>query len=63
VEVRLLPGGDVVPGSVQVVQSSGNDAFDRSVVAAVYKATPLPVPSGRLFEQFREPNFKFKAEN
>jgi colicin import membrane protein len=52
--VRLLPGGDVVPGSVSVIESSGNAAFDRSVESAVYKAAPLPVPGDRLFESFRE---------
>jgi colicin import membrane protein len=63
VDVRMLPGGEVVPGSVHIVQSSGNDAFDRSVIAAVYKASPLPVPSGQLFQQFREPHLTFKAQN
>ncbi|MCG6860421.1 MAG: cell envelope integrity protein TolA, partial [Chromatiaceae bacterium] len=59
VEARLIPGGEVTPGSVRVIHSSGNPAFDRSVVAALYKASPLPVPSGRLFEQFRDLRFKF----
>jgi colicin import membrane protein len=63
VEVRLIPGGEVVPGSVRVVSSSGDPAYDRSVVAAVYKASPLPVPSGRLFERFRDAKLRFKAEN
>ena len=53
VQVRLIPGGDVVPGGVTIVKSSGNAAFDRSVETAVYKAAPLPVPSGTLFESFR----------
>jgi colicin import membrane protein len=56
VQVRLIPGGEVVPGGVSIIKSSGNAAFDRSVETAVYKATPLPVPSGNLFESFR--NFK-----
>jgi len=60
VEARLIPGGDVTPGSVHVIRSSGNPAFDRSVVAAVYKASPLPVPEGRLFEQFRNLGLSFK---
>jgi colicin import membrane protein len=63
VEVRLIPGGEVVPGSVRVVRSSGDPAYDRSVVAAVYKASPLPVPSGRLFERFRDAKLRFKADN
>jgi colicin import membrane protein len=62
VEARLIPGGEVTPGSVRVIRSSGNPAFDRSVVAAVYKASPLPVPSGRLFEQFRTLGLDFQAE-
>jgi len=50
--IRLAAGGTVL--DAQVVKSSGNSAFDRSAVAAVYKADPLPVPEGRLFEQFRD---------
>ena len=60
VSVRLIPGGDVVPNSVRVVKSSGNTAFDQSVVAAINQASPLPVPSGPLFERFREFNFTFR---
>ena len=57
--VRLIPSGDVV--SVQITQSSGNKAFDRSVELAVNKASPLPVPkSGAgLFDHFREVEFVF----
>ena len=50
--VRLIPGGDVI--AVSVVEGSGNAAFDRSVETAVRKAAPLPVPSGGLFESFRD---------
>ncbi len=60
VRVRLIPGGDVVPGGVSIIQSSGNSAFDRSVETAIYKAAPLPVPSGNLFESFRTLTFNFK---
>jgi len=60
VEVRLIPGGEVVPTGVRVIRSSGNPAFDRSVVTAVYKASPLPVPSGQLFGQFRNLRLEFK---
>ncbi len=62
VEARLMPGGEVTPGSVRVIRSSGNPAFDRSVVSAVYKASPLPVPSGPLFERFRNLGLDFKAK-
>ena len=60
VQVRLIPGGDVVPGSVVILKGSGNPAFDRSVENAVYKAAPLPVPSGGLFESFRSLRLNFK---
>ncbi len=52
--VRLLPTGEVISGSVRITRSSGQPGFDRSVEAAVYKASPLPVPRGGLFESFRE---------
>lgn len=52
VEVRfqMVPTGEVV--SVTIVKSSGNEALDRSVIAAVKRAQPLPVTKdARLFEQ------------
>jgi colicin import membrane protein len=58
VQVQLMPGGDVA--SVQIVQSSGDAAFDRSVEAAVYRAAPLPLPpDAGLFDSFRVLQFKF----
>ena len=42
VAVRLGPGGSVL--SAQVVQSSGNSAFDQSAERAVFRADPLPMP-------------------
>ena len=58
VGVKLLPSGKVV--DVNVVQGSGNIAFDRSVVVAVYKADPLPVPTDpEVMQAFRTFNFKF----
>ncbi len=57
VRIRMAMGGSVI--AVQVVESSGNSAFDRSAEAAVHRADPLPVPSGRLFEKFRDINFVF----
>lgn len=51
--VRLAPSGTVL--DVQIMSSSGNPALDRSAVAAVYKASPLPVPEDpMLFSSFRE---------
>ncbi len=58
VRVKIIPGGDVT--SVSIVRSSGSEAFDRSVEAAVYKASPLPVPSDiRQFDKLREIEFEF----
>lgn len=58
VRVQLMPGGDVA--SVQIVQSSGDAAFDRSVEAAVYRAAPLPLPPDpALFESLRVIQFVF----
>lgn len=51
--VRVAPTGTVL--DVKVLESSGNEALDRSAVAAVYKASPLPVPQDPdLFRSFRE---------
>jgi colicin import membrane protein len=61
VRVRLVQSGEVM--SAQVVRSSGNDFFDRSVENAVYKASPLPLPEDKsLFDHFRELEFIFKPE-
>lgn len=40
--IRLDPEGNVV--SVSVIQSSGNEVFDRQVMYAVRKSSPLPLP-------------------
>ena len=59
VEVRLIPGGEVV--DARIVRSSGNSAFDLSVEKAVYRASPLPVPPDPdVMEQFRSLRFEFK---
>jgi len=55
--IRMATGGNVI--AAEVVESSGSGAFDRSARAAVLKADPLPVPTGRLFERFRDINFVF----
>ena len=56
-----MPGGDVT--SVQVIKSSGDTAFDRSAEAAVYKASPLPMPDDpRVAQQLRSFTFTFKPE-
>lgn len=63
VKVRLIPSGDVV--EVQIVKSSGDAAFDRSVEQAVYRAAPLSVPpvESGLFDEFREVVFQFEPRN
>ena len=58
--VRLFPGGG--GADVRVLQSSGNEAFDQSAQSAVYKADPLPVPSGAAFDAFRSFKLKFTPE-
>lgn len=51
--IRLAPGGVVL--NVSLVKSSGDPALDRSAIAAVHKASPLPVPKDtNLFDKFRE---------
>lgn len=49
--VHVAPGGVVL--SVSLVQSSGNAMLDQSAETAVLKSSPLPVPSGELFDKFR----------
>ncbi|HEB85665.1 MAG TPA: cell envelope integrity protein TolA [Gammaproteobacteria bacterium] len=63
VKVRIIPNGEVI--DVQIIKSSGNLAFDRSVETAVYRAAPLPVPSidSGLFDKFREVKFLFKPRD
>lgn len=54
--VRVSDNGSVL--AVQVVQTSGNSAFDRSAEAAVYKSDPLPTPPPGV----RELNFTFDPD-
>ncbi|MBK5968691.1 MULTISPECIES: cell envelope integrity protein TolA [Thiorhodovibrio] len=60
VRLQLNPGGEVVPGSVKVIESSGYPAFDTSVVRAIMDASPLPVPDGDDFKVFKDFDFRFK---
>lgn len=62
VAVKLIPGGEVI--AAQVMGSCGSAVFDRSVEAAVVKASPLPVPADpRLFnDNFRSFTFVFRDE-
>ncbi len=59
VQVRLIPGGEVV--EARVIKSSGNAFFDRSVELATRKASPLPLPSApNMFKYFRTLEFNFR---
>lgn len=61
IAVKLIPGGDVI--DAQVVESSGNTAFDRSAEAAVLKASPLPWPNDpKLSATFRNFDFEFNPD-
>lgn len=61
--VHLVPTGEVV--NVTLEETSGNDAFDRSVILAVRKAGRFQVPQEpRVFESnFREFTVLFRPEN
>ena len=63
--IRLVPTGEVI--SVEVIQSSGNAAFDRSVEQAVRKAERFPElrdMSTTLFEtSFRNLTITFRPED
>jgi colicin import membrane protein len=59
VQVNLIPGGDVA--RVQIIRSSGDPLFDRSVENAVHKAAPMPLPRDpAVFKYFRELRLIFK---
>lgn len=60
VRIRQLPGGEVV--NATIVSCNGDAAVQRSIEAAVYKASPLPTPSNPILF---DPNlvFEFKPEN
>lgn len=60
--IRVSPGGTVL--DVHLVKSSGDEALDRSARTAVFKASPLPVPTDPSeFEPFKEFVLKVKPEN
>lgn len=61
-EIKIAPGGAVI--SVTLLRSSGNPILDRSAQTAIYKASPLPVPSDPdAFTLFRLVRLTVRPEN
>ena len=61
-KIRLAPNGVVL--DVQLTRSSGDAILDRSAQAAIYKASPLPVPAEPgLFNLFREISLTVRPEH
>jgi colicin import membrane protein len=59
INVRQLPGGDVV--SVKIGVCNGNDAVRRAIEAAVKKSSPLPQPENQILFA-RDLRITFKPE-
>ncbi len=57
--VHLLKDGKVAKATISA--SSGNGHFDDSVLRAIYKASPVPAPPARLYNQFREVRITFNS--
>lgn len=60
--IRLAPTGSVL--EVRLTRSSGDSLLDRSAQAAIYKASPLPVPNeATAFNMFREISLTVRPSN
>lgn len=60
--IQLVPSGKVL--SVSLIKSSGDPVLDRSAQAAIYKASPLPVPSDQaMFNLFRDISLTVRPES
>jgi colicin import membrane protein len=61
-QVTLIPTGDVV--NIELSKSSGDPVYDKSVIAAVRRASPLPVPPAEdgLFDVFRNLTLPVRAD-
>lgn len=60
--IRLAPTGAVL--DVRLARSSGDGLLDRSAQAAIYKASPLPVPhDAQIFNMFREISLTVRPSN
>lgn len=58
VRVEQFPDGEVI--SAAVIDTCGSSAMDGSIIDAVYRASPLPMPNDpSLFD--RELNFRFSV--
>jgi TonB family protein len=60
VRFEIAPDGMV--SGVELVRSSGDKAYDQSVVRAVQRSSPLPPPPERYREDFREVVIDFHSE-
>lgn len=59
IRIRLLPDGSIA--SVQIIESSGNPAYDEMSTNAVYKSAPFPMPPDQeLYAQLRDIVLSFK---
>ncbi|MGD8783531.1 MAG: cell envelope integrity protein TolA [Thioalkalispiraceae bacterium] len=60
--VKLLPTGEVI--DIELVKSSGDPVYDKSVITAVKSASPLPLPPAEtgLFDVFRELHLPMRAD-
>lgn len=60
--IRLAPDGMVL--EVELTQGSGDPLLDRSAQTAIYKASPLPVPTdAETFNQFRDISLTVRPEH
>jgi colicin import membrane protein len=61
-QVQLIPSGEVI--NIELSKSSGDPVYDQSVIAAVRRASPLPVPpaDSGLFDVFRNLNLPVRAD-
>lgn len=60
--IRLAPNGTVL--EVSITQSSGDPVLDRSAQAAIFKASPLPVPAeADAFNVFRDIRLTVRPES
>ena len=60
--VRFELAADGTVSGVQLLTSSGDKAYDQSVVRAVQRSSPLPPPPERYREEFREVDVDFHSE-